>query len=133
MPIPLRTDFDADALRGIARRSKDGAQARRLLALAAISEGAIRTEAARIGGVTRQIVRDWVVKFNADGSDGLIDRKPPGQPSRLTDAHRTALMARIDKGPIPSVHSVSALASHGSDRVALGRVTDHDLEADLEP
>lgn len=106
MPIPLRTDFDADALRGIARRSKDGAQARRLLALAAIYEGATRTEAARIGGVTRQIVRDWVVKFNADGPDGLIDRKPPGQPSRLTDAHRTALMARIDDGPIPSVHGV---------------------------
>src|SRR5215211_6789089 len=57
MPIPLRTDFDADALRRIARRSKDGAQARRLLALAAIYEGATRTEAARIGGVTRQIVR----------------------------------------------------------------------------
>lgn len=106
MPIPLRTDFDADALRGIARRSKDGAQARRLLAVAAIYEGATRTEAARIGGVTRQIVRDWVVKFNADGPDGLIDRKPPGQPSRLTDAHRTALMARIDDGPIPSVHGV---------------------------
>ena len=106
MPIPLRTDFDADALRGIARRSKDGAQARRLLALAAIYEGATRTEAARIGGVTLQIVRDWVVKFNADGPDGLIDRKPPGQPSRLTDAHRTALMTRIDDGPIPSVHGV---------------------------
>ena len=80
MPIPLRTDFDADALRRIARRSKDGAQARRLLALAAIYEGATRTEAARIGGVTRQIVRDWVVKFNVHGADGLIDRKPPGQP-----------------------------------------------------
>ena len=106
MPIPLRTDFDADALRGIARKSKEGAQARRLLALAAIYEGATRTEAARIGGVTLQIVRDWVVKFNADGPDGLIDRKPPGQPSRLTDAHRTALMARIDDGPIPSVHGV---------------------------
>jgi transposase len=106
MPVPLRSDFDATALRRIARRSKDGPQARRLLALAVIYEGATRTEAARIGGVTRQIVRDWVVKFNARGPDGLIDRKPPGQPSRLTDAHRTALMARIDEGPIPSAHGV---------------------------
>src|SRR5918995_3614071 len=106
MPIPLRTDFDADALRGLARHSKDGPQARRLLALAAIYEGATRTEAARIGGVTRQIVRDWVIKFNAQGPHGLIDRKPPGQPSRLADAHRTALMARLDEGPIPSVHGV---------------------------
>ena len=75
MPIPLRDDFDAVTVRGAARKSKDGGQARRLLALAAIYEGASRTEAARIGGVTLQIVRDWVVKFNAAGPDGLIDRK----------------------------------------------------------
>jgi transposase len=106
MPIPLRNDFDAAALRQIARRSKDGPQARRLLALAAIYDGASRTEAARIGGVTRQIVRDWVIKLNAHGPEGLIDRKPLGPPSRLTDAHRTALMARLDAGPIPSVHGV---------------------------
>src|SRR5215212_7352085 len=87
MPIPLRSNFDAAALRRFARRSKDAPQARRLLALAAIYKGASRTEAARIGGVTRQIVRDWVVKFNAHGPEGLIDRKPPGPPSRLTDAH----------------------------------------------
>jgi transposase len=106
MPIPLRTDFDADALRVIARKAKDGPQARRLLALAAIYEGATRTEAARIGGVTGQIVRDWVVKLNAHGPDGLINRKPPGQPSKLTDAHRAALVALIDAGPIPAVHGV---------------------------
>lgn len=106
MPVPLRGDFDAAALRRIARKSKDGPQARRLLALAAIYEGASRTEAARIGGVTLQIVRDWVVKFNANGPGGLLDRKAPGRPSRLTDAQRAALMARIDEGPIPSVHGV---------------------------
>ena len=106
MPVPLRSDFEADALRVIARKTKDGAQARRLLALAAIYDGASRTEAARISGVTRQIVRDWVVKLNAHGPEGLIDRKPPGQPSKLTDAHRAALIARIDAGPIPAVHGV---------------------------
>ena len=91
MPIPLRADFDAQMVRSSARRSKDGPQARRLLALAAIYEGATRTQAARIGGVTLQIVRDWVLKFNAQGPEGLIDRKPPGQPSRLNDTHRAAL------------------------------------------
>jgi transposase len=106
MPVPLRTDFDADALRAIARQTKEGPQARRLLALAAIYDGATRTAAARIGGVTGQIVRDWVVTFNAHGPDGLINRKPPGQPSKLTDAHRAALMARVDAGPIPAVHGV---------------------------
>src|SRR5919205_97583 len=106
MPVPLRTDFDADALRAIARKTKDGPQARRLLALAAIYDGATRSEAAKIGGVTVQIVRDWVVKFNAQGPDGLIDRKAPGQPPRLNDAHRKALAAIIETGPTPAIHGV---------------------------
>jgi transposase len=63
----LRLDLDAQMVRAAARRLKDGPQARRLLALAAIYDGATRSEAAKIGGVTVQIVRDWVVKFNALG------------------------------------------------------------------
>jgi len=106
MPIPLRSDFDAAQLRGVARRTKDAPQARRLLALAAIYDGATRTQAAAIGGVTLQIVRDWVVKFNARGPDGLIDRKAPGQPSRLNDTHRAALGTMIESGPMPAVHGV---------------------------
>ena len=106
MPVPLRDDFDAAALRGLARKSKDGPQARRLLALAAIYEGASRTQAARIGGVTLQIVRDWVVKFNAHGPEGLIDRKPPGRPAKLTDTHRATLAGLLESGPIPAIHGV---------------------------
>ena len=106
MPIPLRSDFDGRLTRAAAKRSKDGPQARRLLALAAIYDGATRTEAAKIGGVTLQIVRDWVVKFNAHGPEGLVDRKPPGQPSRLNDTHRAALAAIIESGPIPAAHGV---------------------------
>jgi len=106
MALPLRDDFDAPTVRLAAKRSKDGPQARRLLALAAIYEGASRTEAAKIGGVTLQIIRDWVLKFNAHGPDGLIDRKPPGQAPRLNDAHRAALASIIESGPIPAVHGV---------------------------
>src|ERR1700732_4027905 len=106
MPIPLRVDFDARLTRAAAKRSKNAPQARRLLALAAICDGAARSEAAKIGGVTLQIVRDWVVKFNAHGPEGLIDRKPPGQPSRLDDTHRAALAAIIESGPIPAIHGV---------------------------
>jgi putative transposase len=106
MVVPLRSDFDADGLRATARQSKDGPQARRLLALAAIYDGASRTQAARMGGVTLQVVRDWVVKFNAHGPEGLIDRKLPGQPSKLTDAHRAALATQLDDGPIPAIHGV---------------------------
>ena len=106
MPIALREDFDAAQLRAAARDSRDAGQVRRLLALAAIYEGASRTEAAGIGGVTLQIVRDWVLKLNAHGPAGLIDRKSPGAPSRLTATHRTALAAIIERGPDPAIHGV---------------------------
>jgi transposase len=106
MPIPLRADFGSADLRSAARRTKDASQARRLLALAAIYDGASRTEAARIGGVTLQIVRDWVLRFNAEGPGGLIDRKAPGQPSRLRDPHRAALAAMVESGPTPAIHGV---------------------------
>ncbi len=106
LPLPLRTDFDGPRLRALARKTKDGPQARRLLALAALYDGATRTEAARIGGVTLQIVRDWVVRFNAHGADGLLDRKAPGQPPKLDDAHRAALAAMIETGPVPAAHGV---------------------------
>jgi transposase len=106
MPIPLRGDYDAEMVRAAAKRSKDGPQARRLLALAAIYQGAARSEAAKIGGVTLQIIRDWVLKFNAHGPDGLMDRKPPGRAPRLNGAHRAALAAIIESGPIPAVHRV---------------------------
>jgi transposase len=56
--------------------------------------------------VTLQIVRDWVLRFNAAGPDGLVDRKAPGQPPRLTDAHRAALAAVIEQGPTPAIHGV---------------------------
>jgi transposase len=77
-----------------------------LLALAAIYEGASRSDGAKIGGVTVQIIRDRVLKFNAHGPDGLIDRKPPGQAPRLNDTHRAALAAIIESGPIPAAHGV---------------------------
>ncbi len=105
-PIPLRRDFVASQLRGLARKTKDGPQARRLLALAAIYDGGTRTEAAKIGGVGLQIIRDWVLRFNARGPAGLLDGKSPGQPSKLNDGQRQALARMIESGPIPAVHGV---------------------------
>ena len=76
------------------------------MALAAIYDGGSRSEAARTGGVGLQIVRDWVMRFNAEGPDGLIDRKAPGPTPRLNEEHRTALAAAIESGPIPAIHGV---------------------------
>ena len=68
MPVPLRTDFTAAHMRVAAKRTKDGPQARRLLALAAIYDGGTRSDAAKIGGVTLQIVRDWVLRLIRPGT-----------------------------------------------------------------
>lgn len=106
IPIPLRGDFNASQLRGLAKRTKDGRQARRLLALAAIYDGATRSEAAKLGDVGLQIIRDWVLRFNARGPDGLLNGKSPGQPPKLNDAQRQAVARMIESGPIPAVHGV---------------------------
>ena len=103
---PLRSDFNALKVRVAARASKDAGQTRRLLALAEIYDGASRTQAAKTGGVTLQIVRDWVAKFNALGPEGLIDKKPPGQPPLLNATHLAALAAVVESGPDPAVHEV---------------------------
>jgi len=104
--IALRSDFTGGDLRRLARRTQDANQTRRLLALAMIYDGGSRGEAARLSDVGLQIIRDWVLRFNAEGPDGLIDRKAPGPEPRLTDAHRRALAAIIESGPIPAIHDV---------------------------
>lgn len=104
--IKLRGDFDADELRRLAKASKDANQSRRLLALAVIHDGGRRRDAARTGDVGLQVIRDWVLRFNAEGPMGLIDRKAPGREPKLDDAQRSALAARVEAGPIPAVDGV---------------------------
>ena len=89
--IALRKDFDATKLRRLARGPKDSGQARRLLALAEIYDGGSRSDAARVGGVTLQRVRDWVLRFNGHGPDGLIDIKATGPKPKLNARQRRAL------------------------------------------
>jgi transposase len=104
--IELRGDYTACALRLLAKNSKDAKQTRRLLCLATIYDGGSRTEAARVGGVGVQIVHDWVVKFNTQGPDGLINCKAPGKKPTLNDEQRQALAAIVEKGPTPYLHNV---------------------------
>jgi transposase len=104
--IGLRDDFDSAALRRLARATRSANQSRRLLALAVIYDGGRRSEAAKVGSVTPQIVRDWVVRFNARGPDGLLDGKAPGKRSLLDDAQRRALVEIVEIGPIPAIHGV---------------------------
>ncbi len=104
--IVLREDFDGAALRRFAKATKDAVQSRRLLALAEIYDGSRRLDAARIGGVGLQVIRDWVLRFNVDGPTGLVDRKAPGKAPKLNDTQRGALSAIVESGPIPAIHGV---------------------------
>ena len=105
-PIALREDFDGLALRGLAKRTGDANQSRRLLALAEIYDGGSRGQAARIGGVGLQTIRDWVLRFNARGPEGSMDGKAPGQSPSLTGPSARNSARIIESGPIPAIHGV---------------------------
>ena len=92
--ISLRGDFDGPMLRALALSEKAGSVTRRLLALVKIYDGGARADAARLAGVGLQTARDWVLRFNANGPDGLVDGKSTGRPSLLDDEQRRALVAR---------------------------------------
>jgi transposase len=104
--IGIRSDFTSGDLRRFSRGCDDPEQVRRLLALALILDGSSRSEASTASGVTLQIVRDWVIRFNTDGPDGLISRKAPGKASILNDEQRRALAQQVEAGPIPAAHGV---------------------------
>jgi transposase len=102
----VRTDFTVGEVRQFAKRAKDAAQARRLLAIAAVLDGASREDAAEIGGMDRQTLRDWVIRFNEQGPDGLINIPSPGVPPKLGKKHRAFLLRLVEEGPIPAAHGV---------------------------
>jgi transposase len=104
--IGVRSDYTSADLRRFARRSGDADQVRRRLAVAVILDGGSRSEAARVAGVTLQIVRDWVLRFNEGGPDGLATRRAPGRASILNDEQRARLAGQVEAGPIPAAHGV---------------------------
>jgi len=104
--VTLRTDFSASELRRQAKRSKDNNQSRRLLSLAAVLDGMNRTDAARIGGMDRQTLRDWVHRFNEAGPDGLLDNWASGPIPRLSLDQKAELAAIVEAGPDREVDGV---------------------------
>ena len=104
--VELKGDRSSEEFRQLAAKAKDANQARRLLALAAIRYGKGRAEAARIGGMDRQTLRDWVHALNARGLDGLINRKAPGRKPKLTAEQKEEVHEIVAKGPDPEVDGV---------------------------
>ena len=102
----MRSDVSAEELRRLAATTKNANQSRRLLSLAAVLDGMSRSEAARIGGMDRQTLRDWVHRFNERGPDGLTDSWSKGHPSRLSAAQQAELAQLVETGPDRAVHGV---------------------------
>ena len=99
--IPItRLDCTASELRGFVSKCGDGAQVRRLLAIALVLDGRSRAEAAELNGMDRQTLSDWVHRYNADGIDGLKSRLPPGAAPRLSEAQRAELRELVVAGRI---------------------------------
>ncbi len=107
----LRDDFDADQLRRFAKRCRNAKQSRRLLAISAIYDGMSRQAASKIGGMDRQILRDWVLRFNEHGPDGLVDLKAPGGRVKLSEAQLQEFVAIVEAGPDPEKDGVSSWRS----------------------
>ena len=100
-PVALREDYDSASVRRLASSCDNADQARRLLSIAAVYDGMNRTDAARIGGMDRQTLRDWAHRFNEDGPTGLVNRKAPGALARLTAGQLVELAALVETGPDP--------------------------------
>ena len=105
--IPIRDDIAAEELRRLARQENDGRVACRLLGLANVMDGMGRERAARQAGMDRQTLRDWVIRFNAEGLEGLRDRPRSGRPPWLDDGQLAALKALVLRGPDPERDGVS--------------------------
>jgi transposase len=106
-PIEItRTEDSAEGLRALAAKADEGAVVRRLLAIALVLEGSSREEAASRNAMTRQTLRDWVHRYNAEGVEGLRSRTSPGRPPALSPEQKTELKQIVIKGPDPERHMV---------------------------
>jgi transposase len=97
--VRLREDYSVEELRALARRSKTVNQSRRLLSLAAVRDGMDRGAAAKVGGMDRQTLRDWVHRFNALGPEGLIDNWTQGPKPRLSAGQMAEFAKIVEAGP----------------------------------
>ena len=119
--VNLREDYSAAELRRLARATRNASQSRRLLSLAAVLEGMSRTDAARIGGMDRQTLRDWVHRFNAHGPDGLRDGWSKGPEPRLSAEQRKEIAQLVETGPDRALHGVVRWRRIDLQRVILER------------
>lgn len=106
--LEIRKDRTAPALRKLAKEADDTRIARRILAIANALDGMSREDAARAAGMDRQTLRDWVLRYNADGIAGLADRWNGGRPPTFTPAEQAEIVEIVLAGPDPETTGLSA-------------------------
>ena len=72
--------LSVEELRDAARWEHRGKVRARLLAMAHLLEGGERGATARQFGMSRNVLRIWVSRYNAAGIEGLVDRHGGGAP-----------------------------------------------------
>jgi transposase len=99
--LAIDDTLSAQELRRLAFRERSVRTAKRMLAIANALSGMSRADAAAAAGMERQALRDAVVRYNAEGLAGLVDRPGPGRKPALTEGELALLAERIFKGPDP--------------------------------
>src|SRR6516164_2534671 len=105
--LAIRDEIGSEELRRRARRERDGRVSARLIAIANAREGMDRASAARLAGMDRQTLRDWVHRYNAHGIAGLCNRPAPGRRPKLSEGQMAALKAMVLAGPDPVVDKIT--------------------------
>jgi len=104
----IRRDRTPAVLRKVARCESNARVARRMLAIANALSGISRAAAAMSAGMDRQTLRDWVIRYNEHGLDGLCDRWGDGRPPKLDAEERAELLRVVLAGPDPEASGLSA-------------------------
>ncbi len=106
--LEIRKDRTPAVLRKLAKAETDGRVARRILAIANALDGMSRENAARSAGMDRQTLRDWVLRYNGHGIDGLADRWNGGRPAMFDAEEQAELMRIVLAGPDSEASGISA-------------------------
>ena len=106
--LEIRKDRTPAALRKLAKATADARIARRILAVANALDGMSREDAARAAGMDRQTLRDWVLRYNAHGIDGLADRWNGGRPPTFTADEQAEIVSIVLAGSDPETTGISA-------------------------
>ena len=120
--LTIRDDLTTEEMRRLARRERDARVGRRMLAIANALDGMSRAMAAKLAGMDRQTLRDWVIRYNERGVAGLGDRWGPGRPTAVDDGQLGGGEGRDPAGGQPGRRCQT--------RVADRRCRSHDRGAD---